>query len=71
MMEHIPREFQAIIGCHSDVEIRPLKYHPVSDHGIGWETFVLMIGISRKILNIQTLISEVLICKALEAICSY
>ena len=36
MMEHIPREFQTIIGCHSDVEIRPLKYHPVSDHGIGW-----------------------------------
>ena len=35
-MEHIPREFRAIIGCHSDVEIRPLKYHPVSDHGIGW-----------------------------------
>ena len=71
-MEHIPREFRAIIGCHSDVEIRPLKYHPVSDHGIGWGNLCPNDRYySRKILNSQTLISEVLICKALEAICSY
>ena len=37
MMWHILGEFWAIIDCHSDEGIRPLKYHPVSDSGIGWK----------------------------------